>query len=88
MSFADVGDPTSVQEVNPDALAATFCAGYALTRITVQATREPVTEGRVESVLGWLDDPKYRKNPVWASLDNLVQKTISGLKIPAGGLLK
>ena len=56
MTFADVSDAKSVQAVDPDDLAATFGAGYALTRIEVQVTREPVTEGPVEGMLGWLSE--------------------------------
>jgi hypothetical protein len=51
--FADLDDPTSVELVNPDDLEATFGEGYALERITVQLTDEPVTTG-IEERLGWL----------------------------------
>lgn len=79
VTFEDVTDPKSVRLVDPADLAASFGAGYALRKITLEITREPVTKGVVEGVLGWLHDPKYRTNPVWRSLGNLTQKTISGL---------
>lgn len=45
VTFADIDDPTSVQLVDPDDLAATFGEGTALRRITVQITDDPVTTG-------------------------------------------
>jgi len=86
VTFGDVDDPTSVALVDPDDLAATFGAGYALEAVTIAVTDAPVTEGGVERVLEWLHDPTYRTNPVWRSLDNLVQETISALVVPAGGM--
>ena len=53
VTFGDVDDPTSVELVDPDDLAATFGEGYALERITVQLTDEPVTTG-IKERLGWL----------------------------------
>ncbi|MEM9716488.1 MAG: hypothetical protein AAF826_08225, partial [Pseudomonadota bacterium] len=59
-----------------------FDEGYALDKITLQVTDEDVTDGVVEGPISWLYDPKYRTNPIWGSLNNLTQKTISGLKKP------
>ena len=84
VTFGDLSDPVSVMRVDPADLAATFGAGYALGGITLEVTDDAVTEGVVEGVLGWVDDSYYRKNPVWASLPNLAQQTIAGLKVPAG----
>ncbi|NFV79476.1 hypothetical protein [Magnetospirillum aberrantis] len=56
VTFGDLADPTSVQRVDPADLAATFGPGVRLKSITLEITDEPVTEGRVEKVLGWLDD--------------------------------
>lgn len=53
-TFADLTDPNSIQGVDAQDLAATFGAGYALTRVTLQVTEDPLTEGRVRQVLGWL----------------------------------
>lgn len=64
VTFTDITDPTTVNQVDPTNLAATFGPGVSLKRITLQITDEPVTEGKIESVLGWLDDlKKYRKDP-------------------------
>lgn len=51
VTFADLGDPTSVVRVDPDDLAATFDEGVSLKRITVQITDDPVTTG-IEQRLG------------------------------------
>ena len=50
VTFADVNDPATVMAVDPDDLAATFGAGYALNRMTIEITWGPETEGRVESL--------------------------------------
>ena len=56
VTFGDLADPTSVAEVDPDDLAATFGEGVKLKRITVELTDDPVTSG-IEARLGWL--PNY-----------------------------
>lgn len=56
VTFGDIDDPTSVERVDPDDLAATFGEGVKLKRITVELTDDPVTTG-IEERLGWL--PNY-----------------------------
>lgn len=56
--FRDITDPTTVERVDPDDLAASFGEGVKLRRVTVQLTDDPVTTG-IEKRLGWLDS--YRK---------------------------
>ena len=51
--FGDLTDPTTVERVDPDDLAADFGPGVRLRRITVQFTDDPVTTGIVER-LSWL----------------------------------
>lgn len=51
VTFGDLDDPTSVERVDPDDLAASFGEGVALKRITVQITDDPVTTG-IEGRLG------------------------------------
>lgn len=53
VTFGDEADPTSVAEVNPDDLAASFGKGVKVKRITAELTDDPVTTG-VEKRLGWL----------------------------------
>lgn len=57
--FRDITDPTTVERVDPDDLAASFGEGVKLRRVTVQLTDDPVTTG-IERRLGWIDS--YRLN--------------------------
>ena len=68
VTFEDINDPTSVELVDPDDLAATFGEGTALKRITVQITDDPVTTG-IEERLGWLDN-YYDKMLDGSSINN------------------
>lgn len=52
VTFPDINDPVTVTKVDPDNLAATFGPGVSLKRITLELTDEPVTEAKIESVLG------------------------------------
>ena len=54
VTFDDINNPASVKRVNPANLEATFGPGYRLNGITLSLTKEPVTKGEVEKVLGWL----------------------------------
>lgn len=53
VTFGDIDDPTSVERVDTDDLAARFGMGYALERITVQITDDPVTTGIEARLGGW-----------------------------------
>ena len=63
--FADINDPKSVQKVDPENLAATFGPGVSLKRITLEITDEPVTERKIEDVLGWWNSKKPLEGPYW-----------------------
>jgi hypothetical protein len=52
VTFADVADPGSVMLVDPADLSASFGPGVRLKAVMLGITEEPVTEGRVEAVLG------------------------------------
>lgn len=56
VTFDDISDPTTVKQVDPSDLAATFGAGYSLKSITLEITDEKVTQGEVDKVLGWLNE--------------------------------
>ena len=58
VTFTDMTGPQTVQKADPDNLAATFELGVLLKRITVEITDGLLTEGKIESVLGWLKDIK------------------------------
>lgn len=61
VTFDDINDPASVRRVDPGNLTATFGHGYRLNAVTLSITHEPVTEGRVDNVLGWLCDYKSKR---------------------------
>ena len=67
VTFSDIAEPTSVAEVDPDDLAATFGEGYALRRITVELTDAPVTTG-IEERLGWLADKSVMEGRGWTAI--------------------
>ncbi len=54
VTFRDLADPTSVERVDSENFAASFGEGFALRRITIQLTDDPVTGG-IEERLEWLD---------------------------------
>ena len=56
VTFTDINDPKSVKEADPANLGATFGMGYALKSITLEITHEAVTKGKIENVLGWVQD--------------------------------
>lgn len=76
--FGDPADPTSVEEVEPDALDKAFGPGVRLRRITVQATDEQVTM-RIAERLGWLLDSAVMDNPGWAALPIESRRAINGM---------
>ena len=57
VTFGNLADPSSVELIDPDDLAATFGKGVRLKRITVQMTDDPVTTG-IEKRLAWLGQIK------------------------------
>ena len=64
VTFDDINDPASVKRVDPANLEATFGPGYRLNGITLSLTKEPVTKGKVEEVLGWLSPyPEPKLSP-------------------------
>ena len=54
VTFGDINDPKTVEQVDPSNLEAAFGPGVSLKRITLEITDETVTEGSAERVLGWL----------------------------------
>ncbi len=67
--FRDINKPETVEEVNPERLEEAFGPGYALRRVTVQLTDEPVTAG-IEKRLPWLSkyyDLKFSGDRYWSA---------------------
>lgn len=76
--FRDIHDPKSVEQVNPDDLAASFGAGVKIRRITVQITDDPVTTGIERRFLWW---GKYRNRYFDGSStasENLTKNSLAG----------
>lgn len=67
VTFDDITKPETVPEVDPDDLAAVFGEGVRLKAVTLEITREAMTEGRVEGVLGWM--PDYPEAPIIPKVD-------------------
>lgn len=57
VTFDDINDPKSVRRVDPAYLAASLGPGVRLKAVTLAVTEEPVTDGKIEAILGWF--PKY-----------------------------
>ena len=53
VTFTDITKPESVKKVDPANLAASFGPGVKLKTVTLEITSAPVTEGTVETILGW-----------------------------------
>ena len=60
VAFKDLSVPESVVEVPPDDLESVFGAGYSIVSMTLEITWDPITTGRVVSVLPWL--PKLNRS--------------------------
>lgn len=84
VTFTDVADPASVKELGPYKLEAAFGPGYRVSSITMTITDEPVTEGKVEGVLGWLG--KYPETPLSKS-PNIFDPVFSAT-IPHGAFVR
>lgn len=56
VTFDDIAKPETVREMDPADLSAVFGEGVRLKAVTLEITEEAVTAGRVEGVLGWLDE--------------------------------
>ncbi|MFM9977411.1 MAG: hypothetical protein ACKVOP_05110 [Sphingomonadaceae bacterium] len=74
VTFRDLQDPTSVEQVNPADLASTFGLGVELVRVTVGVTDDPVTT-EIEQRLEWL--ARQRGSLVkWAQGDKSLDRPI------------
>lgn len=75
VTFDDIADPGTVKLVDPADLAASFGPGFALRRMTLEITDEPITERRVRELLNWLEP--YPEPPLSRSPD-LFDTTLAG----------
>lgn len=73
VTFEDINKPETVKRVKPDEIAAVFGEGYSLEKTTVEITDEEMTNGRVEQVLGWINNlEQFRRDA-----DNIFTSTLS-----------
>lgn len=63
--FRDIGDPKSVEAVDPNDLAKNFGTGVKLMRATIEMTDDPVTTGIEKLLPPWFAERRQKK----ASLD-------------------
>lgn len=83
VTFDDMSDPASVRKVDPDDLAATFGEGYRTASLMLEITDEPVTNGRVEAVLGSLNDKQILER-IWPSLSSDIRSLLSSVNWKRG----
>ena len=67
VTFDDIADPTSVRLVDPDDLASMFGPGVSLKAMTLEVTREGVTEGTIDALLPWLGP--YPETPLLPNIN-------------------
>lgn len=90
--FKDLADPSSIERVNPNDLAASFGAGFALTEVVVSARaakiepaigRAPeLLTGQIDDVLPWLAEYPFRMKlplPEWPTFGITPLNLRSGL---------
>lgn len=82
VTFGDVTDPTTIQRVDPDDLAATFGEGVSVRRITIQMTNDPISTGISRRLpwLGKIDEQTFKKMPREVPMGNF-----TGLFMRDGG---
>lgn len=60
VTFDDITDPKTVRRVDPEDLAASFGPGVSLKAVTLEVTKAPVTEGKVEGLVDFFNWPQER----------------------------
>jgi hypothetical protein len=77
VTFADINDPKTVMEIDPNDLQATLGAGVSWNKITFEITDEPITKAIVRKLpwipahqSGMLDGEKYQRIGAGATLAN------------------
>jgi hypothetical protein len=64
VAFADVKDPRSVKVLAPDDFGSLFGQGVSLRSVTLEITKEEVTDGKIIALLPWLPGWKDLLIPV------------------------
>ena len=81
VTLANLNDPASIERVDPGNLHAVFGEGVWLKAITVEITDEPLTQDKVEEVLGWTNGSRI-VDQLWADLPGQTKQLIRGLRQP------
>ena len=81
VTFANIDAPQTVARVDPGNLSASFGPGHRLLSITLEITDEPVIQGRVEEVLGWLKNDAAL-DEAWQPLNHDARTAVLGLRQP------
>lgn len=76
--FGDIKDPKTVAKVDPDDLAGSFGPGFALRRMTVQLTDDPVTSGIEKR----LPKPPYSRSFIYQGEESPALNLYKGKKVP------
>lgn len=65
VSFKDLDNPKSVIEVDPTDMLNVFGTGVTLISIHVERTKDSVTSGKIEKILPWLNNRKYKYSSIF-----------------------
>lgn len=77
--FTDVSNPRSIRDLDVNEASISSFDDIRLMNVTLEITKEPVTEDQVSSVLTWLNDPSVMENPGWSELPVSARKVIGRL---------
>jgi hypothetical protein len=86
--FRDINDPKTVEQVDPQNLAASFGPGVSLRRVTMEITDDSVTGG-IEQELPWLADLLKRGGALDGtrfSDNNSLRSNLGALAFKRGGI--
>lgn len=77
--FKDISDPKSIDRIDKSDLSVTFGEGYALRRIEVEVTNEPVTQA-IGARLNWLDQMDHYNFEKDGPFDQHYPREVLGLR--------
>jgi hypothetical protein len=68
--YPDINDPLNPKEITPESIARVLGEGYSYDDITIEITKDPVTEGKIATVA---DDAFFDINPKFGSNSRLLK---------------
>ena len=57
--FSDLNDPATAKLIFPDEFEHFFGDGYTLKQVLIQLTDEPVTKGKIDKELPWINNSSF-----------------------------